>query len=217
MKTIFTGNITNAIGKVTRSLPVALTDQEYMVRAADMVKAHEEAVKAKSDLDDVRSAMNERIKDAEGRREKLAYILHNRAEPRDVECYEVINEGKVEIVRSDTFEVIDYRFHTKHDLQLPLIFEKEQVHVAGALDAPPTEEPPSTPPSNEAPAETRSPDAVTETPPKPKRGRTKKVTPEPPPPPPPVPSSSLDDVNADEETEEDDDDSDEEVAFGQGN
>lgn len=132
--TIFKGDITDAIGELDRFVPVALTDQELIVRAGEWASAHKRAEEAKSSLESIQGSLKSQIKKSELEASALARIVGERKEHREVKCYEVLDGNMVQIVRSDTFEVVDYRTATSTDKQKPLFFfgnakPEEQVEV----------------------------------------------------------------------------------------
>lgn len=111
----------------TKSLPVKLTPEELAVRADEL------AVKVR-ELEEHETAKKEaarQMKDEQDRIEfavsRLARIVRERSEDRDVDCEWQRNDARrtMDLVREDTGAVVEYRQMTTQELNLPLPFPRE--------------------------------------------------------------------------------------------
>lgn len=109
-------------GVETRTLPVTLTDSELLERGDQLARAHQ----AVTDEEARQKTEKERMKDAlgelEGAVRRLARIVRDKAEDRDVEC-RIVHDylaNAVQVVREDTGEVIESRAMSDHERQLGL-------------------------------------------------------------------------------------------------
>jgi len=113
---------------VIRNVPVTLTQDEFEQRAAELAAVNQELEALDRNRKAAASGFKGQIEKAQGRLSKLVLIVAKRAEYRDVNCSQRINPDAkiVEIVRSDTGEIVDTRALTSQDLQDSLIFLNEQ-------------------------------------------------------------------------------------------
>ena len=133
---LFQGSFTNAIGSLERSLPVDLTDQEVLVRAAELAAAHKDSEENKKKLKSITSDLKGKIEMADLRSSELARIVGSRQEDRPVKCYEIVRGSQVQVVRMDTYVVVEYRNATPADLQKPLFLEPQAKDEPGAPSEP---------------------------------------------------------------------------------
>lgn len=98
-------------GVETRTLPVTSTDSELLERGDQLARAHQ----AVTDEEARQKTEKERMKDAlgelEGAVRRLARVVRDKTEPRDVEC-RIVHDyaaNSVQVVRTDTGEVVSAR------------------------------------------------------------------------------------------------------------
>ena len=109
-------------GTETRTLPCVLTDDELLARGDALARQHaaikdEEAAQAGE-----KKRMKEALDELTGEQARLARIVRDKAEPRDVECRIVHDYATqaVQVVRTDTGEVIESRAMTDRERQIGL-------------------------------------------------------------------------------------------------
>lgn len=109
---------------LTKKLPVQLSNDEIRLKGQDLSRKLQE-------LEDVDEARKEAMRDykdridaLKGESRRLAHIVTEGKEPREVPCETVRNDdnGTIELVRLDTVEVIDSRPMTPEERQRPLPF-----------------------------------------------------------------------------------------------
>lgn len=112
-----------------RLLPCKLTDVELAERSQDLAKAEKYRTACERDLSAEAEEWKERKKELEakiltaaGNCQRLAHIVQNREEDRDVECVAIIAHAQYTLVRQDTGEIVIQRPATVEEMQrdLPL-------------------------------------------------------------------------------------------------
>lgn len=108
--------------RLIRHLPVALTPEEFDVKAAEMAQAEIELGDLTVAKSTAASDFKAKIDTVKGRLAVLAGVVDKRSEVREVECEESMNLDRkiVEIVRIDTGEIVDTRGITGADIQQAL-------------------------------------------------------------------------------------------------
>lgn len=109
-------------GTEKRTLPVALTATELLDRGDQLARAHQAVRIEQAEQKAKKEDLKQRLEDLEGEVGKLARIVRDKSEPRDVECARVFDFDKstVEIVRTDTGEVVSSRTMTDQERQIGL-------------------------------------------------------------------------------------------------
>ena len=97
--------------KVTKCLPVKLTDEEVLKYGRDVARAHADRARIELELDSVKSDYKGKIAEQDGIIGKLSPRIHSGIESREVECEEVkdYTSGTVRVRRLDTDELIEER------------------------------------------------------------------------------------------------------------
>lgn len=109
-------------GTETRTLPVTLTTDELLARGDGLARAHRAVRDEQAKQKAVKEEMKQRLEDLEGEVGKLARIVRDKAEDRDVEC-RIVHDylaNAVQVVREDTGEVIEARAMTDRERQIGL-------------------------------------------------------------------------------------------------
>jgi hypothetical protein len=103
-------------------LPVKLTEPEVAIRADELAEKVKELQDAKDGAKETQAAAKERISEIESEVKKLAGVVREKAEDRQVTCREVRNEERrtIDLVREDTGETVRYRAMTMSELTRPL-------------------------------------------------------------------------------------------------
>lgn len=102
-----------------RALPVDLTPEEFDTKSNDLADICQEINRAKDAAKEEARMNKEAIDKLEATRSKLAHIVKDRAEERQVECVDQHQYARhaVESVRMDTGEVIGTRAMTVSEYQ----------------------------------------------------------------------------------------------------
>ena len=97
--------------KVTKALPVYLTDEQVLQYGRDVARAHADRERISGEFDSVKADYKGKISEQDAIIGKLSPRIHSGIETRDVECVEVKNWTKltVSVTRQDTGEVIESR------------------------------------------------------------------------------------------------------------
>jgi len=113
--------------RVMRTLPVRLEEDEVAIRAQELTEAVFARRGADEELELAAEAWKEEKKRLENRLEaaglecqRLARIVKQKAEPREVECGVSIAQGQYTVVRLDTGEVVHQRAATADELQMTI-------------------------------------------------------------------------------------------------
>ena len=97
--------------KVTKPLPVKLTDAEVLQYGRDAARAMADKERIGAEFDGVKADYKGKIAEQEAIIGKLSPRIHSGIETRDVECMETKNwtRATVEVKRSDTGEIVESR------------------------------------------------------------------------------------------------------------
>jgi len=108
--------------KMTRNLPVRLSDEELRSRSDDLAKAEIDRVQLETKKSAESSNYNKQIKESKIKIADLSQAISSRQEYRDVEIEERRNEDTfmVEVWRLDTNEKISERAMTSAERQIQL-------------------------------------------------------------------------------------------------
>jgi hypothetical protein len=111
----------------TRTLPVRLTQAELLERGKALALVRQDCNHIESDMKLTVRAFKDRIEIREAEIDRLAEIVDLEAEPRPVECRNVrdMNRGVIEVVRTDTGEIVESRVMTELERQTRM-FEPEE-------------------------------------------------------------------------------------------
>lgn len=126
---------------IERELPCKLTNEQLLETAISKAnaEAHRDELEAK--LEDLKREKTTEIKEVEKRIDAMGAELRTRERKQLVECYERWRDGAtLEIVRSDTREVIDVRVATARDKQQPLPSGDEPADAAAQTGFPEDDE-----------------------------------------------------------------------------
>jgi hypothetical protein len=95
----------------TRKLYTKLTDEEQRARGSELADATNEAARIRGEKKAAMSVFNGKIEEQEERAGRLAIVVHEKAELRDVECrwIPVFKLGHEFLIRLDTKEAIQKR------------------------------------------------------------------------------------------------------------
>ena len=110
------------VRKVTKALPVKLTDDEVLQYGRDIARAYGDKARIESEFDSVKADYKGKISEQESIVEKLSPRVHSGIETRDVECEEVKNwtAATVRVTRLDTHEVIESRPMREDEKQMQI-------------------------------------------------------------------------------------------------
>lgn len=118
---------------IERELPCKLTTPELLEIAISKANAEEYLEEQQAKLEDLKREHGNAIKETEKNIARMGQELRTREQRRPVECFERWRDGgTLEVVRSDTGEVIDVRVATLRDKQGELPTDSEP---APATDA----------------------------------------------------------------------------------
>jgi len=118
--------------KITRMLPVELTQEEMLARGRELAAVSGQLGAAHADLDtqsedwkETKKALQNAIEHLEQELRDLAQIVRSGAEDRSVECYQTRNEatGTMEVRRVDTGELVSTRQLSEDEKQATLPFD----------------------------------------------------------------------------------------------
>lgn len=110
---------------VIKSLPVDLTDQELLVRGAELAAAADRVRLKEEEIKEVRASMRADLDELELAHSELVKVVRNKRENRDVECrWEPDYARKVWMLfRCDNDERVAVEAMSEHDLQTRIIYE----------------------------------------------------------------------------------------------
>jgi len=101
-------------------LPVTLSSDEYAARAHRLAEMESEIASEEDRHAQIKSELKSNIARLISERSRLAIIVSQKAEPRNVECatYHVTGSHSAEIVRLDMNQTVRTREMTKEELQM---------------------------------------------------------------------------------------------------
>jgi hypothetical protein len=110
--------------KVTKPLPVKLTDTETLQYGRDAARAMADKERIGAEFDGVKADYKGKIAEQEAIIGKLSPRIHSGIETRDVECLETKNwtQATVEVRRTDTNEIVESR---------PMREDEKQIEMGG--------------------------------------------------------------------------------------
>lgn len=128
--------IPSKVEKVVEELSCELNELEWTNRARELADAHRETEAQKERKKSIMAELGADVKSAEAKETKLANIVANRREQRDVTVEVVYDYEKGLIVktRTDTKEVISTREMTTSERQASL-FEENAVDANDVIEA----------------------------------------------------------------------------------
>lgn len=102
-----------------RNLPVKLTITELAKKSADLAAALRDLAAAKEDAGATKRGLADGIKRREETIARLAQHVHEKAEPREVDCHEELDLGSAiaRVYRDDTGELVDSRPMTEAEIR----------------------------------------------------------------------------------------------------
>ena len=108
--------------KTKRILKVILTEAEERQFGKDIARARQELAATNDQLDEVKAQFKARLEGHEKDMNRLALLLNNGYEYRDVECEVISNykDGQITVVRTDTGEPVEERAMTDNERQREL-------------------------------------------------------------------------------------------------
>lgn len=110
----------------TRTLPAKLTKDELLQKSREIAEKVRELDEVEADKKDHAASFKLKIESIEGEIHRVARILRDGAEDREVEVQERRNDVSrtMETVRVDTGEIVEWRPLTGSELQKPLFPEE---------------------------------------------------------------------------------------------
>ena len=121
----------------TKYLKCALNPTELLARAKSLAHANGEIKSVTAQLAEAKANLPKKIAELEAEQGRLAQIVANEAELRDVPCLQRWTEDdRIEVVRLDSMEVVELRAPTTDERQLKLELEKEVARAAEAAEPP---------------------------------------------------------------------------------
>jgi hypothetical protein len=113
--------------KVTKALPVHLTDAEVLQYGRDAARAVADRERIEAEFDGVKADYKSKIAEQSAIVGKLSPRIHSGIETRDVACEEVKNwtKGTVTVTRLDTGEVVESRPMREDEKQIEIGIEVE--------------------------------------------------------------------------------------------
>lgn len=94
---------------IMRELPCKLTDEQLLEVAINKAEAEAALEELESDFKDVKEEWSVRIAQSEKRIAEMGAELRTKEQKRVIKCYERFVAGTIEVVRSDTKEVVERR------------------------------------------------------------------------------------------------------------
>jgi hypothetical protein len=106
--------------QMTRYLPVVLDELEIRTKSKELASKNLEKNRADREFANIKKSMAESIKSLQEDIDRLSEIVDTGIEKREVECYErrVDQTLTIQIIRTDTFEVVTTRPMTDTERQL---------------------------------------------------------------------------------------------------
>lgn len=112
------------IRATTRVCAVHLDDSEALEKADQLAQVVDDIATETARQTDVKQQLKSKLTELESRHSQLASIVRRREEYRDVEVELYLTAaGMVEVVRTDTGEVVDTRKATETEMQADLELE----------------------------------------------------------------------------------------------
>ena len=113
-----------AVSKVTKALPVHLTEPEILQYGRDVARAVSDRERIKEEGKSIAKDYASKVAEQEAIIGKLSPRIHSGIETRDIECRQTKNwtRGTVQIIRTDTEEIVESR---------PMREDEKQVELAG--------------------------------------------------------------------------------------
>jgi hypothetical protein len=110
---------------ITRNLPVKLTNDELLLIGKRLADQELEIVQVKDEKKESMAEFKQREEAVKNNITRLTRALHDGVEWRPVECIESHNydRGIVEIVRTDTYAIVDWRSMSHEERQQKLPFK----------------------------------------------------------------------------------------------
>ena len=117
----------------TETLPVVLTDIELLDLGQKLAEKHREGRMEEDDQKEAKSAMKERLEGIENEINRLAGLIRERREYRQVEVHEVkdFSRSMVDTLRDDTGELVRTRPMTSEDRTVSLFTD---ANTAGPIE-----------------------------------------------------------------------------------
>jgi hypothetical protein len=111
-----------------RSVPVLLTTEEYVDKGKEMGRTQNEMKSLQDRLKEVSADFKAKISQKEATLNSLSITISNGYEYREVDCFYVFRpkDGKKDVIRTDTGEIISTESMTKTDFQEQLPLEEDQ-------------------------------------------------------------------------------------------
>ena len=110
--------------KITRELPVMLSDTQIALKADELARAVNERTRLERDLKDYAAGERKKIKDQKAKAKELAEQIESEQETAEVDCEEehIFQQNKVVVRRLDTREIVEERPMSAEERQetLPL-------------------------------------------------------------------------------------------------
>ena len=103
--------------KISRWLPVALTETEILERSRTMSERCKEKQKIEAEKAAVVRDFGEKLKKLSGEISRLSEIVSSGEEQRTVDCHEEIRGNRVVLIREDTGAVVSDRPATEEEKQ----------------------------------------------------------------------------------------------------
>lgn len=100
-----------------RWLPVTLTENEILERSKALAETLQTKRRVENEKANEMRNYGEQLKDLAGEIAKLGQVVATGEESRSVNCEQRHNEGRIEVVRLDTGEVIESREASGDELQ----------------------------------------------------------------------------------------------------
>lgn len=112
-----------------RLLQVDITEQEYLVRSAELAKELVNKMEMEADHKDQKKDMKAAEDKLSLRIKELTDIVHSKREPRNIQCYwmPVYRERKWQLIRTDTGEIVEEVTMSKTELQGEFKFGESNV------------------------------------------------------------------------------------------
>ena len=123
---------------VTRFLPVHLGKQELEAKSQELANAITELEELKVEYERIKSTMNGQIKEKEKEYKRLAIVVRDKIENREVECFTRRSERNltIEVVRADTYEVVQTRPMTESERQLVMFPTRGEINHDTKVELP---------------------------------------------------------------------------------
>jgi HD-GYP domain-containing protein (c-di-GMP phosphodiesterase class II) len=122
---------------ITKMLPVKLTSEEFDAKAHELTVAMDSRKVLDSELQQVKDTFKSKIATADATVTSLHKIVRERAELRPVPCTEGkdYQRSRVDVVRLDTGEIVEWRPMTQGERQEQLFADKDRDQDIAELEA----------------------------------------------------------------------------------